>query len=331
MSLDLNFMEEAAPTVSSTIEQGPGYNGAELKNLVPNKNDSRTFIIPFGTDMELSYPDGETFDPKHELPGYNIIQFWMNVSDLNDAAKSVLIREGSKSSMFTRQFLGASKTTGNEWWLDLGYVSTAKEERELADVITNESWRRVYHDSSKVQFYAGNAVMPQVWHNIPLVEVIIDGKGKNKTYSLGNAVWMKLKPNQLEDFMKVFVGLDEPPITNRMVLLHNSGEGMNRYSWSRLEGTAPEELWEPVQEARKMVEERITNLLTSIYENNHGSVAPTANNPTQDKKSNDNVRAYLLSITNFDTWDEFVEAYNIRAEPLTASELEDLGEFALNG
>lgn len=328
--MPLDFIEEAAPSVNTNIEQGPGYNGAELKNLVPNKNDSRTFMIPFGTD-DRSYPDGETFVHLYELPGYNIIQFWMNVSDLNDAAKSVLVREGSKSSMFTRQFLGASKTTFKEWWLDLGYVSTAKEERDLADVITNDSWRRVYHDSNKVQFYAGNAVMPQIWHNVPLVEVIISGKGKDKTYALGNPVWLKLKPNQLEDFVKVFVGIDEPPITNRMVILHNSGEGMNRYSWSRLEGLAPEALWEPAQAARKLVEERIENLLTSIYENNHGGVAPTANNPEQDEISNDNVRNYLLSITNFDTWDEFVEAYNIRAEPLTASELEDLGEFTLNG
>lgn len=321
--MKLDFMQESTGSAGVSIFDGAGHDGAELKDMLPRDNPNRVFVIPFGGN-ESDYNADDSLKIKDVIPGYTIIKYWMNVDDLNPAAKEVIKPRGK---MFSRLFLGANGPTGNEWWRDLGFNYSFADEKKVIDsgMLSAETWKSVYPNG---KFFNGSSVLPQVWHNFPLVEVIFSGKGKDKTVSLGEVVWAKMKLNQVESMLAAFMGLDDPILQWRYVIMNNSWTGTDRYSFSRADGVLPEELRETCLKGVDAVNDRVTQLFKTIFEVQHGGVAPTTDNLAQDKKSNENVKKFLLGITNFDSWDEYVEHYRILAEPL--SDLVTVNEFTLS-
>lgn len=320
----MNFGDLMDSTV--VLEKDYGSAGLELKELV-KANETRTFVIPFGAfnkgqdDDNGNYSSANLYTGK-DCPAYSSGQLWMSVQDLNDTFKEVAgISE--KQTVTTRLFITPpAKAT---WYHDLGYVSTGVEERELRanGLINDESWQRVVRNT-KMNLYPGNAVMPQAWHNLPLIEVMIDDVGGEKVYTPITLVWLKLKPQQFDNFRSTFAGLKtapDPSIQWKVIEIHNSGEGMDRYSFTRLEYMElPESQREEFSGYREEVETAAQTFFTNLVKNQHGG----------DVTSDDNVRNYLLSITTFKKWDEFVAANNIRTRPVDGNTVEKVSSLRID-
>ena len=328
----LDFIDEEVPEMTS-VEIDTGYGGLQLKDLLPKKGDSVSFVFPYGLD------DG-TYDVNNKYTGsdvttFNSCVFWMKASDLNPTAKEAMGFSPDAENVFTRTFLCASKPTGNEWYKDLGYSHDFQDEKQSLEkgIISEQS----YTNQRGGRWFNGNSVMPIRWFHMPIVLVEYSGRGSDRTFTFPKAAWLKLKgrngPNldsfrmrgQLQSLLDTFNGLedgDEPSVYMRIINVKRTEEQIsNYYTFSRPDVTLPKEYYEFVEGAAARVKETYERQFRTIFENQHGSVPMSASDLAADKKSNDNVRNYLVSITNAKNWAEFVEMHNIFATPTDVSEL----------
>ena len=312
MRLD-SFMETAREVVKSY-----GNAGVELKHAVPEREE-RLFVIPFGDPSDETNYVSRIYTGE-DAPGYLTGVLWLNTTDLTPEFKTIA-NVGDKQNMISRLFM-LSKNKNAQWYRELGYVGTRTEERQAiaAKQFNEEAYKGVYPHGT---FFDGNLVMPQIWHNIPLIEIEMVEKAGEMEYIPINLVWLKLKPNQFKDFCAAFAGLKTSPkdygLQWKLVTIANSGEGTSRYSFSRGEGSLPEGQRIEFKEFSKQIEEHVFNFYRNLYVNQHDSNVDNA----------EAVQKYLLSITEFSSWEAFVSAYSLSARPVDGSKLKKAGSLTL--
>jgi hypothetical protein len=324
----LDFIEQAA--MQADIDVETGYGGLELKHkdLLPRNGEEFMFVFPKGGDPSAYKNDKYTGS---DLAAFNSGVLWMHSSDLNPEAQEAFNIDNPRA--VTRTFIMAAEPTDQEWYLDLGYSHNKKHENEKISngSLTPES----YVAQRGGKWFAGNSVMPEFWYHIPAVLVSVEGKGAERTFKYTKTVWLKLKGTnaQMGALLGAFDGLDEsdnPSVQYRVIKVVRTGEQSNYYTFTRMPYEIPDGDHELIDAQAKRVEEIIQSNFKAIFENQHNGIAPSSTNLAQDKKSNDAVRQYLVSISTAEDWPEFVEQHNILAEPVDVSQLETVSVLSLD-
>ena len=270
----------------------------ELKKLV-SVGDTKTFMFGLGNDDSAYNNDGEyNGSDSREIVASTL---WRHVED------AVVGEFGEGQNMFSKTWLN---TGPRDPINDLGYFPNKRDAQNAIDnnVVTKASWQKVYPHLSNI--YNSTITQPEGYHYVPLIEVEEIKEGRKVVgYRPVSKVLVKMNGPKNRDgkligqfgaLIDAMAGFDNA--YGRVIKVKCTGEPSNYYVYTPVmsEPINTEELDGYIQE---LVELNGKFWKEAIFDvNNGGTFDP------------DNVREYLLSITRFDTWEDFVARYNIRAE-----------------
>lgn len=294
MSNNLDWLNDQ-PNAELTIK-----NRVELKDLVA-VGESKLFMFGLGQNDVAYNAGGEyTGEDSREITAATL---WLHVED----AVSGDFAEGQ--NMFSKMWLS---TGPNDPIFDLGYLPNKRAANEALDAgsISVKSWQRVYPHLSKV--FTTTITQPVGYHYVPLIEVEEIREGKKVTgYKPVAKIMVKMNGPKRRDgqligqfgaLVDALSGFTDGGVYGRVFKLRCTGEPSNYYVYTPVM-TNPINTPELDGYIEEMVDANVDFWTNSIFAvNNMGGFDP------------ENVRKYLLSITRFDTWEEFVARYDIRAD-----------------
>lgn len=330
--MDLNSFVDS--DVVRDVETNYGFDmmGVELKHLLKESGNEIVIAYGWGKNPENYSDKDDEYDGK-DIPIINTTELWQNTSELTpDAA----VRQGKtdKDFSFSTTFLASGKDAGGEWYKDLGYNSTRSEEEDALSegVITESS----YIARRGGRWFNGNSVIKQKWYYVPAVILSYEKVGKTRQFTVEQAVWLKLKASargQSGDLMKAlatFKERNDTSVYGGLIRIERDG---NFYNMSAVASDVQmdDETRELVEEYLETVTNFIGTRIKTIFEERHDSHPMTASNRKEYEASNNAVREFLTTRTaDCETWEDFVQMYNIFANPIDISNLEAVPVIADN-
>lgn len=326
----MDFADEVH-VVDVPMELGWGDFGVQLKQVLEASGATTTFVFGMGKTA-AEYVSGQ-MDEGYDINNKALMklytsELWLNTADLTPEAATA---QGYKDKHFpfTTHFFDSQKHLGGEWYKDLCYpYDKADEKKSLADgVFTVESFSAQRGGGS---WFDGKAVITQLWYFIPVIQVEITGKGANRVITPVKTMLLKLKGSargQSGLFFKAiskFADRDDPSVYLGLI---DAEREDNFYNFAASAITIPEDERELYDSQFDLLNARVKDVFSTAFKVRHGGHPMSASNPKSYAASNDAVRGYITSITQYNTWDEYVADNSIAATPFDESGLVEVSAF----